>query len=64
MKIGDRVAMTQEAQRSFSRYRSKTGVVVGLLPYRWARLRVHRDGIKQAETWHESYWRKVRTPKG
>ena len=62
MKIGDRVAMTREAQRQFSSHHSKTGVVVGIRP--WARLRVRRDGIKQAETWHESYWRKVRTPKG
>jgi hypothetical protein len=60
-KSGDRVTMTDDAARQFPNAK-RTGRVTSLLGGHT--IRVHRDGVKQPETWHESFWRHTATVSG
>lgn len=57
-KRGDRVVMTYRGTTNFRGAAAQCGVVVSC-GHEPGLMRVKRDGLKNAETWHQSYWRKV-----
>ena len=56
----ERVEMTDEAKEMFPKV-VQTGYVSSIRNWPDA-IRVRRDGIKNAETWHPKYWKSVYDP--
>lgn len=56
-KEGDRVVMNDDALRTFSHRRlSRTGVVVGFIDRSPYLVRIKRDLVKNASTFHMDFW--------